>query len=42
MHASTNGKPVRPSATTRKYRCDAVQPVYGSDGAPTGTFQSQS
>ena len=30
------------AATTRKYRCDAVEPVYGGDGAPTAMFHNQS
>ena len=26
------------AATTRKYRCDAVEPVYGADGVPMAAF----
>ena len=26
------------AATTRKYRCDVVEPVYGADGKPTAGF----
>lgn len=26
------------AAKTRKYRCDAVEPVYGADGVPTAAF----